>query len=367
MRVIWFCFVIVSMAWTGDLSLHHSRAQSTVEEVLEQAGPQWESQRKRHYNQTGIRIEQLEERQAPGAVGVRRTRQSRDFFSSGDAKMIRKVGLTPETTIDESAGSWDSDAILWSNVIAQNSKYGFKVEYNQTHQLWGIKQQTVWGTAPTWKWLVDPLPTVSPVDQALMRGLSLDPRLGVSSSDLPLELLFTQMSDQKLTGKVNSRVDSEGRRVVEVNWTNFVDELDPTSAPQGAVGYQMSIRVDLLPDQEWQLQYYEMRIDFIDNNQQSIVVHRWTSEFDYSQLGLNGSYRITDIEDAGRGFIKTIRFIRRLRESEQSSLLKLCFMSGYQLPEPEGLPQDSRWWLYLLAATAGGILLWFGRRLYRSR
>ena len=338
MRVIWFCLIVTSMALAGDLSLDHSRAQSTVEEVLELAGPQWESQRKRHYNQTCIRIEQLEERQTPGAVGVRRTRQSRDFFSSGDAKMIRKVGLTPETTIDESAGSWDSDAILWSNVFAQNSKYGFKVEYNQTHQLWGIKQQTVWGTVPTWNWLVDPLPTVSPVDQALMRGLSLDPRLGVSSSDLPLELLFTQMSDQKLTGKVNSRVDSEGRRVVEVNWSNFVDELDLASAPQGAIGYQMSIRVDLLPDQEWQLQYYEMRIDFIDNNQESIVVHRWTSEFDYSQLGLNGSYRITDIEDAGRGFIKTIRFIRRLRESEQSSLLKLCFMSGYQLPEPEGLP-----------------------------
>jgi len=351
--------------------LSSSTAQDTTEELLEMATPQWLSAREKSYYQSGIRIEQVREDSGPKDAETNRTRQSRDVFASGDLKLIRIIVLDPEIPLEESEPTWDGDHVLMTRSTAQNAKYGFRVSQdgpaNDSRDLWRITDQIVWPEKPKWRWLHDPLPAVAPVESTLMRGLALDPRLGVGNSDTPLETIFQRLSDRGVDGNVTHRVGTDGRRVVQVNWINIVDEVTPTFAELGAVRTRISVRVDLLPDQAWQLLYYEMRAEYLDNHQQEVGAHTRTSEIDYAPQSSAGSYRVTDTEESERGSSKMVRFIRNLTEPEKTNLRTLCYMSGFQLPEPEGLPADRQWWQYLIGFGAIAILIAMGIRWYKNR
>jgi hypothetical protein len=112
---------------------------------------------------------------------------------------------------------------------------------------------------------------------------------------------------------------------------------------------------------------YEMRFDFLEAKENVVVIRKWSTKIDYKPGSTLPPYRVTIEEDSGRGLFKTVRQVRSLTEPEKTSLKKLCYLSGYQLPEPKGLPQDSQWWLYLMGFIACGVLLVFGLRWYRSR
>jgi hypothetical protein len=127
------------------------------------------------------------------------------------------------------------------------------------------------------------------------------------------------------------------------------------------------VQLELLPEHEWRLLTFQMRFDFLDAVDKIVVVRKWSTEIEYKPGSTLPPYRVTVEEDTDRGLFKIVRQFRSLTETEKASLKELCYLSGYQLPEPEGLPQDSQWWQYLIGFTACGILFFFGLRWYRSR
>jgi hypothetical protein len=346
-------------------------AQDTVDELLEMATPRWLSAREKGYNNSGIRMEQMrEDRDAKTGV-VKRSRQSRDLYSAGDVKLISVVVKNSDTPLDKSEPFEANDQVLSKRVTAQNAKYGFVVDQDhriaERHGLWQVKDQVVWQQEIEWMWLPNPLPSVAPIESTIMRGLALDPRLCVSNTYTPLETIFQQLQDQGEVKQITRRDSGELGGIVVVNWTNEVDKIDPSFATQGAVKTRVTVQVELLPEHEWRLLFYKMRFEYLDVNEKSIGVHARSTKIDYSPGSTTEPYRITVSEDSTRGEFQTIREVRPLTQTEKDSLSELCYLSGFQIPEPEGLPADSSWWQYLVGLTAVGILASLGIRWYRNR
>jgi hypothetical protein len=346
-------------------------AQDSVKELLEMATPCWLSARESAYYELGIRVEELREHQEAGTSETKRFRNSRDLFASGDLKLINAVSLDTGLPVDRSETTWDDEQVFMRKSTAQNAKYGFVVERDlkkaEHRELWRMKDQVIWQKKPEWQWLQIPLPTVAPIDSTLMRGLALDPRLGVLATTVPLEEIFAGFIERGGVERISHRDSNELGRVVMVSWTNMHDHVGESAAAQGAVKYRSTVQLELLPEHEWRLLSYEMQFDFLDADEKIVVVRKWSTKIDYKPGSTWPPYRVTNEEDSGQGMFNTVRQFRSLTEPEKASLKKLCYLSGYQLPEPEGLPQDAQWWQYLMGFTAFGILLFFGLRWYRSR
>jgi len=321
-------------------------AQDTVEELLEMATPRWLSARESAYYELGIRVEELREHQEAGNSETKRFRNSRDLFASGDLKLINTVSLDPELPVDRSETTWDDEHVFMRKSTAQNAKYGFVVERDlkkaEHRDLWRMKDQVIWPKKPEWQWLETPLPTVAPIDSTLMRGLALDPRLGVLATTVPLEEILGGFIERGVVERISHRDGNELGRVVTVNWTNMQDNIDKSAAAQGAVEYRSTVQVELLPEQEWRLLSFEMRFDFLDANEKVVVVRKWSTKIDYKPGSTLPPYRVTVEEDTARGLFNTVRQFRSLTEAEKASLRKLCYLSGFQLPEPEGPPAEAQ-------------------------
>lgn len=346
-------------------------AQDTVEELLEIATPRWAAARESTYYELGIRVEELREHQEVGTSETKRFRNSRDLFGSGDLKLINAVSLDTRVPVDESETTWDDEQVLMRKSTAQNAKYGFVVERDlkktEHRDLWRVKDQVVWQKKPEWQWLETPLPTVAPIDSTLMRGLALDPRLGVRDTTVPLEEILAGLIERGVLERISQRDSNELGRVVTVSWTNIQDNVGKSAAAQGAVTWRSTVQLELLPEHEWRLLSFDMRFDFLDADEKIVVVRKWSTKIDYQPGSTLPPYRVTVEEDTDRGLVKIVRQIRSLTETEKASLKELCYLSGYQLPEPEGLPPDSQWWRYLIGFLACGILFVFGLRWYRRR
>ena len=336
--------IVVGVCLGGESICSDGFAQETLEELLEVAGPHWEKQRKQNYEQLAIRIEEFEDHRSEASNQIRRTRDSRDYFAEGADKLIRRSRSTTLSQIEPDESPLDSETSTWNVVTAQNSHYGFRVQRPTAEEPWNIKQQVVWDVEPTWRWLMDPLPNGSPLDEILMRELSLDPRLGVGSSDNPLDLICGQIRKiaaeqhgigEQHGGEIVQRVDANGKRVAAITF-HFNRELNSARLPESekdAVRYLTNIKIELLPDQDWQLLYYETRNDLLNDSEQTIRTYRWTTQVDYAPGDSKWLYQITDTEDATRGVIKTNRFIRLLTDDEKAELRPLCRLSGFGLPE----------------------------------
>ncbi len=321
-------------------------AQDTVEELLEMATPHWAAARESAYYELGIRVEELREHREAGTSETKRFRNSRDFFASGDLKLIKAVLLDPALPIDRSETTWDDEQVFMRKSTAQNAKYGFVVERDlekaEHRELWRVKDQVVWQKKPEWQWLQTPLPRVAPIDSTLMRGLALDPRLGVLNTTTPFEEIFDGFIERGVVERISHRDSNELGRVVTVSWTNVQDNVGESAAAQGAVTWRSTVQLEVLPEHEWRLLSYEMRFDFLDANEKIVVVRKWSTKIDYKPGSTLPPYRVTIEEDTDRGLFNTVRQFRSLTEPEKASLKKLCYLSGYQLPEPEGLPADAQ-------------------------
>ncbi len=332
--------IVVGVCLGGDSICSVGFAQETLEELLELAGPHWERQRKQNYEQLAIRIEEFKDHRSEASNQIRRTRESRDYFADGAAKLIRRSRSTTLSQIEPEESPLDSDTSTWNIVMAQNSHYGFRVQRPTAEEPWIIKQQVVWDDEPTWRWLMHPLPNGSPPDETLMRELSLDPRLGVGGSDSPVDLFCTMIRDvvgEHHGGKVVHPVDADGKRIVAITY-QYAAEVASGVLPESeknAVVAKMYVEIQLLPDQGWQLLRYERRSDLVNDSEQTIRTYRWSTQFDYSPSDSKWSYQVTDTEDATRGVIKTNRFIRPLTDDEKAELRPLYRLSGFGLPEPD--------------------------------
>ncbi len=316
--------------------------QDSVKELLEMATPRWLSARESAYFELGIRMEETRENRDAKTGQTERFRRSRDLFASGDLKLINTVSLDPELPVDRSDATWADEHVFMRKFTAQNAQYGFVVERDlekaEHRDLWRVKDQDIWQQKPEWRWLQTPLPNVAPIDSTLMRDLALDPRLCVSYTSTPLEAIFGQLIKRAGVERISHRDSDELGRVVMVVWTNMHDNVDQASAAQGAVKYRSTVQFELLPEHEWRLLTYEMRFDFLDANEKIVVVRTRSTKIDYLAGTTLLPYRVTIEEDSTRGVINTERLFRNLTESETASLRKLCYLSGFQLPEPEGLP-----------------------------
>jgi hypothetical protein len=346
-------------------------AQDSVKELLEMATPAWLSARESAYYELGVRVEEAQESRLAKTGQTERFRRSRDLFASGDLKLINAVSLDPELPVDRSDATWADEHVFMRKFTAQNAQYGFVVERDlekvEHRDLWQVKDQVIWQRKPEWSWLKDPLPNAAPVESALMRGLVLDPRLSVSRNYTPIDTIFESHSTMGLVGQVTNRESRELGRVVAVRWVNTVDKIDPAFASRGAVRTRVTVEIELLPEHDWRLLSYEMRGEYLNTGEELVGTYLSSTKIDYSNGTTSEPYRVTIFEDSTRGVFNTERVIRPLTDPEKASLYKLCHLSGFQLPEPEGLPADSNWWQYLMGFTACGILLFFGLRWYRSR
>ncbi len=335
MRWFFVCIALLGIEHLVEATRRPLSAQETLEELLAVASPQWEALRKQNYSQLAIRVEEFEEHRTFEQNEIRRTRQSCDYFAAGDNKVIRRSRSSSISELEPSEQPLDSETTSWSFVTAQNARYGFHIQRRTPEEPWQVKQQLPWTHPPAWLWLRDPLPNGAPVNETLMRGLSLDPRLGIGRSDTPLDSFCEQFSELGISAEISQRLDKQNRKITRIQWNWRMDKVVPAFAEKGAIESRQQAFIDLLPDQGWQLLKCDRICEFVDGNHQTLGTYRWTSEIDYGTDESKWTYQITDTEDAARGFIKKNRFVRPLSAAEQTQLAALCQLSSFDLPEPE--------------------------------